>query len=197
MRIHDLILLGDRSRHLRRPHHSRGDPATPKGRSRSKVSLRRLRTLTAAPVIDRPPRKKRPQGPLPPDPPPIVQLKLFQVHHSAQTETEIDYECARRRAIPRPRSRLVRSELQSYGILCHADLFPVPLPDTDVDGDDARDRRSSMLPETDPQGTQAGSNIIVASAHFPASSAPSSSRSSSGSDLRPRGIPHQNHRQTP
>ncbi|KAI0929613.1 hypothetical protein AcV7_005102 [Taiwanofungus camphoratus] len=119
------------------------------------------------------------------DPPPIVQLKLFQVHHSgtsAQTETEIDYD-----------------ELQSYGILCHADLFPVPLPDTDVDvdGDDARDCRSSMLPETDAQGTQAGSNIMVASAHSPASSAPSSSGSSSGSDLRPRGIPHQHHRQTP
>ncbi|KAI0786921.1 velvet factor-domain-containing protein [Abortiporus biennis] len=47
------------------------------------------------------------------DPPPVVQLKLYQVfNHGTSRETEQEMDCY--------------DDVRGFGILCHVDLFPVP-----------------------------------------------------------------------
>ncbi|KAH9829984.1 velvet factor-domain-containing protein [Rhodofomes roseus] len=63
----------------------------------------------------------------PVDPPPVVRLRLFQVHDahtSAQWEEEL----------------VNLSEVENYGFICHVDLFPMPMASA---GDSPRTRRLS------------------------------------------------------
>ncbi|PSR84103.1 hypothetical protein PHLCEN_2v5531 [Hermanssonia centrifuga] len=51
------------------------------------------------------------------DPPPVVQLKLFEVfNHGTQLETHREFESY--------------DDLRGFGLLCHIDLFPVPAQDS-------------------------------------------------------------------
>ncbi|PPQ92200.1 hypothetical protein CVT25_008974 [Psilocybe cyanescens] len=58
------------------------------------------------------------------DPPPVVLLKMFEVHNAGtdkEEEEEMEYELSRVRTV---------ADVQVLGLLCTVDLFPVPGPDS-------------------------------------------------------------------
>ena len=64
------------------------------------------------------------------DPPPVVQLKLFDVTKRGNETYDVEFDnyesVLNQVRASNCLTNSIRSDLQGFGLLCHVDLFPVP-----------------------------------------------------------------------